>query len=143
MSITYLVFDESRRILLGFFTLAHKTLDVPATGLSNTAKRRISRYAPLDESTDLYHASAFLLAQLGKNFAIESSHRIPRVDLMDCVDIVLADIQRRVGGGFVYLDCEDKRELIEFYENVAGYNKISERESLLDGKKYLQYFKFI
>ncbi len=45
---------------------------------------------------------------------------------MDCVDIVLADIQRRVGGGFVYLDCEDKRELIEFYENVAGYNKISE-----------------
>ena len=143
MSITYLVFDESRKTLLGFFALAHKTLDVPATGLSNTAKRRISRYAPLNESTDLYHASAFLLAQLGKNFTVESSHRISGVELMDCVDIVLADIQHRVGGGFVYLDCEDKKNLIEFYENTAGYRKISERESGLDGRKYLQYFKFI
>ena len=62
---------------------------------------------------------------------------------MDCVEAVLEDIQFRIGGGVVYLDCEDKKKLIDFYENTAGYRRISERVSELDHIKYLQYFKFI
>ena len=143
MSISYLVFNNDSGVLLGYFTFTHKILDVPATGLSNTAKRRISRYAPLDDKTGVYHASAFLLAQFGKNYALNEEDKIPGADLMDCADIILKDIQFRVGGGMVYLDCEDKKNLIEFYEKTAGYRKISERESTLDGRKYLQYFKFI
>ena len=143
MSITYLVSDKESGDLLGYFALTHKVLNIPAEGLSNTVKKRMSRYAPLDESTDTYPVSAFLLAQFGKNYAIEENSRISGTELMDCADMMLKDIQHRVGGGVVYLDCEDKKKLTEFYEKTAGYRKISERESTLDGRKYLQYFKFI
>ncbi len=128
---------------MGYFTLAHKVLTVPATGLSNSVKKRMSRYARLDEDSDSYLVSAFLLAQFGKNYAVDKGKRIQGAELMDCVDTVLEDIQYRIGGGVVYLDCEDKRNLIDFYENSAGYRKISERVSELDQTRYLQYFKFI
>ena len=129
--------------LLGYFTLAHKMLEVPAAGLSNNVKRRMSRYARLDESKDSYMVSAFLLAQFGKNYGVEEGKRVTGAELMDCVEAVLEDIQFRIGGGVVYLDCEDKKKLIDFYENTAGYRRISERVSELDHIKYLQYFKFI
>ncbi len=143
MSVTYLVFDEAKGSLFGYFTLTHKILNIPAEGLSNTVKKRMSRYAPLDDRTDSYPVSAFLLAQFGKNYAVKESERISGADLMDCADMMLKDIQHRVGGGVVYLDCEDKKKLTEFYENTGGYMKITERVSRLDGRKYLQYFKFI
>ncbi len=37
-AITYLVFDEEDGALLGYFTLTHKSLDIPADGISR--KRR-------------------------------------------------------------------------------------------------------
>ena len=143
MSITYLVSDDEDGELLGYFTLAHKVLEVPAAGLSNNVKRRMSRYARLDESKDSYMVSAFLLAQFGKNYGVEEGKRVTGAELMDCVEALLEDIQFRIGGGVVYLDCEDKKKLIDFYENTAGYRRISERVSELDHIKYLQYFKFI
>lgn len=143
MSITYLVYDEESGKVLGFFTLAHKVLNVPADGMSNTVKRRMDRYAKLDEKNNSYLVSAFLLAQLGKNYAIAADKRISGLDLMDCVDFILKDIQFRVGGGVVYLDSLDNKHLIDFCENNAGYKKISERISVVDGHKYLQYFKLI
>lgn len=143
MSITYLVTDTDDGELLGYFTLAHKVLTVPAIGLSNTTKRRMERYARLDETTNSYTVSAFLLAQIGKNYAVDERKRIRGAELMDCVDAILEDIQFRIGGGVVYLDCEDKDKLINFYEKIGGYRRISERISELDQIKYLQYFKLI
>lgn len=143
MSITYLVYEEETGKVLGFFTLAHKVLNIPAEGMSNTVLRRMDRYSKLDEKTNSYLVSAFLLAQLGKNYAISEDRRISGSELMDCVDFVLNDIQFRVGGGVVYLDSLDNEHLISFYENNAGYKKISERVSVVDGHKYLQYYKFI
>lgn len=99
MSITYLVTDADDGELLGYFTLAHKVLTVPATGLSNSIKKRMSRYARLDEDSDSYLVSAFLLAQFGKNYAVDKEKRIQGAELMDCVDTVLEDIQYRIGGG--------------------------------------------
>lgn len=143
MSITYLVYEEETGKVLGFFTLAHKVLNIPAEGMSNTVLRRMDRYSKLDEKTNSYLVYAFLLAQLGKNYAISEDRRISGSELMDCVDFVLKDIQFRVGGGVVYLDSLDNEHLISFYENNAGYKKISERVSVVDGHKYLQYYKFI
>lgn len=30
-------------------------------------------------------------------------------------DKILSDIQHRIGGGIIYLDCEDKQHLKDFY----------------------------
>ena len=85
----------------------------------------------------------FTLAQFGKNSNVEIERRVSGAELMDCVDEVLKRIQHQIGGAVVYLDCEDKEKLIEFYENIAGYKQISERISERDQVKYLQFYKFI
>ncbi len=143
MSITYLVFDIESGDILGYFTLTHKVLYIPADGLSNTTKRRLDRYGNFDKDTNSYLMSAFLLAQFGKNFALDEENRITGTDLMDCVDSILRDIQFRVGGGVVYLDSVDNEHLIHFYGDVCGFRKFSERVSETNDTKYLQYLKFI
>ena len=143
LSITYLVTDGETGNLLGYFTLAHKVLEVPALGLSSTVRRKMSRYSTLDNRNESYMVSAFLLAQFGKNFNIEKERRVSGAELMDCADEVLKRIQHQIGGAVVYLDCEDKEKLITFYRDVAGYKQISERISDRDQVKYLQFYKFI
>lgn len=142
ISITYLVFDDETGKLVGFFTLAHKVLNVPAQGMSNTTKHRMERYSRLDKEKDAYLVSAFLLAQLGKNYALEAE-RITGTDLMDCVNSILEDVQYRIGGGVVYLDSVDNEHLVHFYEDVSGYKKIAERVSDAEHTRFLQYLKFI
>ncbi len=143
ISITYIVFDIDTHAVLGFFTLAHKVLYVPADGMSNTVKRRIERYGSFDKESNSYLMSAFLLAQFGKNYEPRKDDRITGLDLMDCVDSVLKGIQYEIGGGVVYLDSLDNEHLIHFYTDVCGYRKISERISDTNNTKYLQYLKFI
>lgn len=143
ISITYLVFDEDDGAILGYFTLAHKVLYVPAAGMSNTVKRRLERYGCFDNETNSYLMSAFLLAQFGKNYALSENERITGLDLMECVNSILKKIQFQVGGGVVYLDSLDNEHLIRFYSDVCGYRKISERVSDTNDTRYLQYLKFI
>ncbi len=143
ISITYIVFDTNTHDILGFFTLAHKVLYVPADGMSNTGKRRLARFGSFDKDTNSYLMSAFLLAQLGKNYALGNNDRISGSDLMDCVDSILTKIQFQVGGGVVYLDSLNNEHLSHFYSDVCGYRKISERVSDTNDIRYLQYLKFI
>ena len=143
LSITYLVNDSETGDLLGYFTLAHKVLEVPALGLSNTVRRKMSRYSTLENRNESYMVSAFLLAQFGKNYSVDEERRVSGAELMDCVDEVLKRIQHQIGGAIVYLDCEDEEKLITFYSDVAGYKQISERISERDQTKYLQFYKFI
>ena len=42
ISITHIAFDKETGDILGYFTLAHKVLNVPAEWMSNTVKRRIN-----------------------------------------------------------------------------------------------------
>ena len=142
LSITYLVSDDRDGRLLGYFTLTHKAISTKEEGLSNSARRRWERFARFDKDTGTYMASAFLLAQFGKNYGVDNGRRISGADLMIRVNDTLADIQRRIGGGIVYLECEDEPKLIEFYENEAKYKRYNERYSDEDGIKYLQYIRF-
>ncbi len=143
ISITYLVIDDESAEILGYFTLAHKVLYVPADGMSNTGKRRLARFGSFDKDTNSYLMSAFLLAQLGKNYALGKDQRISGSGLMDCVDSILTKIQFQVGGGVVYLDSLNNEHLSHFYSEVCGYRKISERVSDTNDTRYLQYLKFI
>ena len=141
LSITYLLSNMQDGSLLGYFTLTHKSLIINNEGLSKTAQKRLMRYARLDKETGNYMASAFLLAQLGKNYSIVKDERISGSQIMDYVNIVLLDVQRRIGGGIMYLDCEDNGKLRNFYER-ENFKRSGERYSEEDNKKYLQYIRF-
>lgn len=141
-AITYLVFDEEDGALLGYFTLTHKSLDIPADGLTRKIKDKIKRFSALDEKNNIYTVSAFLLAQFSKNYAVDGGTRISGSKLMEIVWDQLADVQNKIGGTIVYLDCEAHAELIRFYEG-EHFTLFGERISDTDGKRYLQYLNFV
>ena len=143
LSITYLVIDETDGAIDAYFTLTHKAIDIPDIGLSKTSKKRLGSFSWYDPIKKTYSLSAFLLAQFGKNYAIDQGQRITGEALMALSDDILEDVQRRIGGGVVYLDCEDKQKLIDFYENTVHFRKFNERISDIDSIRYLQYMRFL
>lgn len=146
LSNTYLVIrktDNGTTMLVGIFTLAHKAVEVTNTNINNTARRKLSRYAKLDKETDKYNVSAFLIAQFGKNSAVPEKRKIRGNELMDLTFEILKHVQYYVGGGVVYLDCEDIEKVLEFYQSDYNRFKIfGERVAESEGKRYLQLLKF-
>ena len=55
---------------------------------------------------------------------------------------IMEDIQRRIGGGIIYLDCEDNQHLKNFYIDKNHYKIFGERYSNSDGIRYLQMIRF-
>ena len=49
----------------------------------------------------------------------------------------VAEVQLRIGGKIVYLECEDKPCLIEFYER-NGFRKFSERQLDYDSSQVMK-----
>ncbi len=142
LSVTYLVVNEENYIS-AIFTLAHKAVEIGDAQLSNVRRRKISRYATLDEKSGSYMVSAFLIAQFGKNYNMNVEKRMSGDVLMDLAFEVLGKVQHDIGGGIVYLECEDKPALLKFYQNERnGFTPFSERYSVSDHTKYIQLFNF-
>ena len=141
LSITYLVTDSVDGQILGYFALTHKAVLIPNVRLSNTSRKKLERFARLDRATGDYMASAFLIAQFGKNYGVEDGGRISGKELMDIANDILVNIQRQIGGGIIYLDCEDNEKLQQFYVN-ENFQRFGERFSEEDNQKYLQYMRF-
>lgn len=141
LSITYLVNDEDTGNILGYFTLTHKSIIISGEHLSSTSRKKLARYSRMDSSTGNYMASSFLLAQFGKNYALDKTERIDGAVLMQMATDVLVNIQRQIGGGIVYLDCEDKPELTTFYRR-QNFKEFDDRFSSEDNQKYIQFMRF-
>lgn len=142
LSITYLIFDEIDGQILGYFTLAHKAIEIKNENLSNTTRRRLSSHARFDSDTNSFTVSAFLLAQIGKNYGVDCGKRIMGSELIGYANDIMADIQHRIGGGIIYLDCEDKQHLKSFYIEKNHYKIFGERFSNSDNIRYLQMIRF-
>jgi len=143
LSVTYIVTDLSDGQILGYFTLAHKAIDIPEIDLSKTSQKKIQRYARFDPISGTYTLSAFLIAQIGKNYAVDHGNRLTGSSLMNYALDILSDIQHRIGGGVVYLDAENRSALISFYENTVNFKFFGERYSENDKTKYLQFMRFL
>ena len=140
MSVTYLCFNEEDE-LSGIFTLTHKAIDIPAADMSNSQKRKIQRFALLDQEANLFRASAYLIAQFGKNYAINNGLNIRGTELMESTMSVLHDAQEMVGGGIVYLECEeDNSNAYDFYIK-CGFKAFDKRYSEFDEKYYILMMK--
>lgn len=143
MSITYFVIDDAESVQ-AIFTLTHKAIELVNENLSNTMLKRIKRHSRLDESTNCFNVSAFLIAQFGKNDVSLSDESISGRALMDYTFKVLTAVQHDIGGGLVYLECEDNEKLINFYSSEPNqFFKFGERYSEEDGIKYIRMFRFI
>lgn len=140
MSVTHLVVNEQGE-LAAIYTLAHKAVEISDAGLSSSIRRKLRRYAQLDEKSKSYTVSAFLIAQFGKNYSLERID-LNGVRLMEKAFETLSKVQREVGGGVAYLECENKPKLLSFYEN--DYNRFrvfGERYSGTDSVQYIQLLR--
>jgi len=142
ISITHLILDDYGEIA-AYFTLTHKPANISASSLSNTSLKTLSRYAILDEDSNSFNISAFLIAQFGKNSAYKGSNKISGNRMMNLCFEILEQVQKQIAGGIVFLECEEKKELLKFYQNENNNFRIyGERFSATEKKKYIQLLKF-
>lgn len=116
-SVTYLVLNMRDGTLVGYFTIALKPLTVKDEAVSNTAKRKIRRISNFDEQTNSYNMSAFLIAQIGKNYANDAWKHISGAELLALAWIVIEEIQYMGGGMVVFLEANNQERLLSFYRD--------------------------
>lgn len=92
LSITYLLLDNAAGAITGYFTLTHKAIEIKNDNISNTTRWKRSSHARLNANTNSFTASAFLFAQIGKNYGIDNERRITGDELIRYSDDVMADI---------------------------------------------------
>ena len=114
-SVTYLVFSVESKELLGYFTLALKPLSVRGETVSKTMKRKLLRISELDEKSDTYTMSAYLIAQLGKNYAGGMEKKITGAELLELAWGIIERMQYLGGGLVVFLEANNEEKLLSFY----------------------------
>lgn len=127
-SITYLVFNNEDAALVGYFTLTIKPISVKADYFSNTVKRKIARVSELDPENGMYTLSAYLIAQLGKNYANCNNEKVSGKQLLEAAVDTIRQLQYMVGGMVIFLEAEDREILLRFYEVENGFKRFGSRE---------------
>ena len=110
---------------------------------TKTMKKKLKRFANPSDFDDSLSLSAFLIDQLGKNYAV--GIKAPSgLELMDFAIDILKKAQHLIGGGVVYVECENKEKLLEFYQNDENrFYKFGKRFSLKDNIEYTRLLKLI
>lgn len=116
-SVTYLVFSKDNGEMLGYFTLALKPLTIRGETVSNTTKRKLLRVSELDVKSDTYTMSAYLIAQLGKNYADGRNREIARKELIELAWMIIEKTQYMFGGMVTFLEAEKEEKLLSFYRD--------------------------
>ena len=139
-SISYLVIDEDLADVVGYFTLLVKPFTIQAASLSSKNRRLIARFAEENTEAGDYTASVYLIAQIGKNYAIEAPLQISGGALLNMALDKLRAAQDLVGGKLVLVEREaDRAKLLEFY-NANGFKSWNGR---YDKKDQVQYDQMI
>ena len=124
-----LVFSDEDALLIGYFTIAIKPISVKAEQFSNTVKRKLARVSELDKTSGTYHLSAYLIAQLGKNFKDGLDKRITGEQLLQAAVNTIKVLQYMAGGMVVFLETENVENLLQFYEQKNGFKKFDTRKT--------------
>ena len=142
-SITYVLVDEDIAEVIGYFTLLVKPFTIPASRLSSTNRRLISRFSEVNEETGNYTASVFLLAQIGKNYAIQRQYQVSGRDLLEVALDKLRAAQDLIGGKLVLIERESEcMKLHDFYK-ANGFKSWNSRYDKNDNVQYDQMIRVI
>ena len=121
-------------VLVGYFTLALKPLTVRGETVSNTVKKKLLRVSEWDEKSDTYTMSAYLIAQLGKNFTSGADQKITGEELLALAWDKIKEIQYLGGGVVTFLEAENKEKLLSFYRNNR-FSQFDTRQTASDAEE--------
>ena len=141
-SVTYLVFSVESKELLGYFTLALKPLSVRGETVSNTMRKKLLRISELDEDSDTYTMSAYLIAQLGKNYTNGLNNKITGRELIELAWAVIEDAQYMLGGIVTFLEAENEEKLLSFYRDNR-FSQFDTRQTISDTDEAHELVQFL
>ncbi len=116
-AVTYIILNKEDGELLGYFTIALKLLMIRGERISNNIKRKLKRISEYNEETQTYVVPAYLIAQLGKNYANNANEKITGSELLEIAWNKVKEIQYQVGGVITFLEASHEEKLLSFYEN--------------------------
>lgn len=148
---TYLIMAsyQNKYVLVGYFSLANKIFCIDRDSFPNqTWRRRIAKFGQYDTTIKRYTLSAPLIGQLGKNFAHNYNQLISGDELLYLALEKVKEMQYIVGGKIVYLECEDKGSLLDFYSENGFVNfgrRYLDRDETdkLSGEYLVQMLKYM
>lgn len=140
-SVTYLVFNHESA-LVGYYSLAIKPISIQTDHISKTMAKKLSRVSTLDPSGQSYHTAAYLIAQLGKNYAISKNQQINGSILLSFALDTISKLKYSVGGVMEFLECEDNEFLLQFYTQ-NHFKPFSTRITTSSNHTLHQLLKFI
>jgi len=151
LAATFLVFASHKEtpVLIGYFTISNKFLQVPRKRLeSNSWRRRIAKFSKYNEDLRSYELSLPLIAQLGKNYSNEYNKLISGDELLQIACNKVCEVLLMSSGKLTYVECEDKECLVNFYSS-NGFRRFADRpigksEEGGNGSSYLvQMIKYL
>lgn len=150
LSKTQLIFykEETEMHLVGYFTLSQKTITVAKSALSSKMTSKMRRFSKYDTETKRYTLPVILIGQIGKNYQNNNNKLIKGNELLEMAFRNIDNIQSLIGGRFIYLECEDKEKLLNFYIEQNGFQKFGKRkldgdETNLQGKYLIQLIRYM
>lgn len=145
---THLIFAsyKGNLVLVAYYTLSNKYVTINKKNVSNTLWKKLSKFGQYNPDTKQLYISMPLIAQIGKNYNNKYNKLITGDELLKRACDNIRKIQNIVGGKHVYLECEDKVKLIEFYETNGfvsfGSRPLDKDETdSLDGTYLVQLLK--
>lgn len=146
---TFVVTSQYKKedVTVGYFTLTNKDFIVSAKRLSSNMRRRVAKFGVKIPDANAYRISAPLIAQLSKNFYNDYNRLIAGDELIKMALERVEEVQLTLGGKIVYIECEDKQKLIEFYRR-HGFVEFSRRpldsdeKESLDGDSLVQLLRY-
>lgn len=114
-SVTYLVVNNKNDVILGYFSLEIKPISVRISNISRTMAKKLARVSILDKESESYMTAAYLIAQLGKNYALPKEKQITRSVLLESALEKVSELKYSIGGVMEFLECEENEFLLDFY----------------------------
>ena len=118
--------------IVGYFTITIKPITVNTDEFSNTVRRKIARVSEQNSDNGKYSLSAYLIAQLGKNYDDSIGNTISGDNLLSIALGKVKELQYMAGGMVVFLESENKDRLLDFYEKQNGFKRFDTKVT----KKY-------
>jgi len=140
---------EDRMVIAGYFALAHKNIQVSELNVSKTLFKRIRKFGKYEQNLLSCIISAPLIGQIGKNYTYKKYNLITGDELLKLACDKLSIVQEIIGGKIIYLECENKQVLKDFYESngfcLFGERPLYTYESNSNNANgnYLQYIKYM
>lgn len=147
---TYMVFTsyKGQLVQVGYYTLCTKTIHVSKARVSSNLRKRLLKFSAVNSETgDLVIVSP-LIAQLGKNYYNDYNTLITGDILLKMAIDRVRDAQKALGGKTVYVECEDKPRLLDFYQRngfVTFNKRLLERDEteVMHGEYLMQLLRYL